>query len=925
MTKSSGPNSSILDGLEGILSKITYSHIIMVFVIAIVAYLVYSFYMGGSSQAAAVSTKSLVEGFQEKELSDLLDKIRVNLYAQEQIWDNKFYNNQPDKKEKELSFWRPLNDTGEGYRLLGHCISESYDAPGGNTMLVMGDTKPPVGSKLVFSFPDNIMTAQRLDSYGEPRTKSPLEGINTYEGLVARINLLRKFVDTCLEQTEKIKTGITAKLNLAHDMDKYKIEVFGKDSLLDTPVKVYSIKPGGTVTVEDGTYNGIRIPAGSSVTLIATNGKTVKFDLDYSGIIDSSNGQFKKPVSESDIYSKTEGITKHDFKVIGPYGLAWQQGSLRTYPDFNNQAISTGGLKRKVTWPYQSAMGTMNVGMSGGGKKGLMEYFVRQIADDEKKMIDKPNVAEDDKIYYSGDNRTNKDYYFGSRNGDKKSVHEADIKRRDFHDSDAVNFNNIIQSPHVYIKKTELNTQPEQVDVSDLENLINEFASKNATWFDADSKLLANIGTMRTTLKGIEVNQYYTDLTFRLQTYWKKLRMVDGGFGISYAKCPDGNSCNCCYAKPGEIVDLHNIPAFKGAYLKFAIIKLNIQPDEQPFIRTITRIQGSLYEYMDKVINNISQNIAELEDVQRAIESNTFSHYPMRIFRPTAPANYVNLGDVIFNHKDTNYKSKEPLLETYACVPEQCVREVRDWLAIDKIYEYQMGDVYLAIYRNPYLQTFRAVTTPGMLPPGRLQKVVACVEKCRLLDDIIEADKCSKKFYKANKSIMESNNLDTDKIINNRTSAIYSNKIQDREKQINVLKEVTRKLQLQDDKAELVNREFNRSKLQSLVDKQRANISAVSDRLSAQKGQIEINVRFNYDKFSGLIYKLRESKVIPAAVADRVVQAVDTAAKQNLDVLPETVVNEVLAACPTPNTEGLVLKSLVESGCYNCYFNDAEQ
>jgi predicted RNA binding protein with dsRBD fold (UPF0201 family) len=677
--------------------------------------------------------------------------------------------------------------------------------------------------------------------------------------------------------------------------------------------------------VEDGTYNGIRIPAGSSVTLIATNGKTVKFDLDYSGIVDPANGQFKKPVSESDIYAKTEGITKHDFKVIGPYGLAWQQGTLRTYPDSNDQAISSGGLKRKVTWPYQSAMGTMNEGMSGGGKKGLMEYFVRQIADGEKSMVDKPNVAEDDKIYYSGDSRTNKDYYFGSRNGDKKSVHEAEIKRRDFHDSEAINFNNTIQSPHVYIKKTQLNTDPEQVDVSGLEELISEFASKNAAWFDSDSKLLANIGNMRTTLKGIEVNQYYTDLAFRLQTYWKKLRMVDGGFGISYAKCPDGNSCNCCYAKAGEIVDLHNIPAFKGAYLKSAIIKLNIQPDEQPFIRTITRIQGSLYEYMDKVINNISQNIAELEDVQRSIESNTFSHYPMRIFRPTAPANYVNLGDVMFNHKDTNYTAKEPLLETYACVPEQCVREVRDWLAIDKIYEYQMGDVYLAIFRNPYLQTFRAVTTPGMLPPGRLQKVVACVEKCRLLDDIIEADKCSKKFYKANKSIMESNNLDTDKIINNRTSALYSNKVQEREKQIKVLKEVARKLQLQDDKAELVNREYNRSKLQNLVDKQRANISAVSDRLSAQKGQIEVNIRFNYDKFSGLIYKLRESKVIPATVADKVVQAVDTAAKQNLDVLPETVVNEVLAACPTPNTEGLVLKSLVESGCYNCYFNDAEQ
>lgn len=903
--------------ISSMIGQITYKHILVVFIIAILGYLAYVYF---TSPTTIQQTK---EGFQTQELNDLLDKIRVNLYDQAHIWNNRFYNNQPDKKEKEISFWRPLNDTGEGYRVLGHCVSESYDSPNSNTMLVMGDTKPPIGSKLIFSFPDNIITAPKLDAYGDPRTKNPVIGINTYEDLTRRVAQLRKFIDTCLELSETVKTGVESKLNMAHDMDKYKIEVFGKDSLFGTPIKTYFIKPGGTVTIDDGEYNGIRVPAGSSVTLVSTTGKTVQFDLAYSGIVDTKTGKFKKPVSESDIYSKTEGISKHDFKVIGPYGLAWQQGTLRTYPVDESQ----GDLKLTVEWPYQYGMGTQNVGLSGGGKDGLLAYFKNQVEDGEKGMITATNVEDDDKIYYG---TYDNGIYFGTASGtsDGKTIHPPDIKRRnDRRDLENGGAKKTVQSPHVFIKRQVIETKAEQTDIDGLKTAIVDFTNKNSDWFDPDNKLLEKINTMRTDLTGIEVNQYYIDLAFRLQKYKKKMKTTNTGvFGTSVANCPNGDGCDCCYAKEDGIADLHNIPEFKGAYLKSAIIRLNIQQDEQPFIRTITRIKDSLYEYMDKVINNISQNIAELEDIQRAIDTNSFTHFPMRIFRPTPPPKYVSVGDVIFNHTDSNYiTKKDPLLETFACIPEQCVREVRDWLAVDRIYEYQQGDVYLAIFRNPYMQTFRAVTTPGMMPPGRLQKVVACVEKCRLLDDIIEADKCSKKFYKANKSIIESNNLDTDKVVNNRASAIYGNKIQEREKQINLLKEVTRKLQLQDDKADMVNREYNRAKLQNLVDKQRANISAVADRLSAQKGQIEVNVRFNYDKFSGIIYKLRESKVLPSVVADKVMTAVDTAAKEKLDVLPENVVNEVLAACPTPNTEGLVLKSLVESGCYNCYFNDEEQ
>jgi hypothetical protein len=36
---------------------------------------------------------------------------------------------------------------------------------------------------------------------------------------------------------------------------------------------------------------------------------------------------------------------------------------------------------------------------------------------------------------------------------------------------------------------------------------------------------------------------------------------------------------------------------------------------------------------------------------------------------------------------------------------------------------------------------------------GKVVKVVACVEKCKLLDDIIEADKCAKTFYTANAGV----------------------------------------------------------------------------------------------------------------------------------------------------------------------------
>jgi predicted RNA binding protein with dsRBD fold (UPF0201 family) len=308
--------------------------------------------------------------------------------------------------------------------------------------------------------------------------------------------------------------------------------------------------------------------------------------------------------------------------------------------------------------------------------------------------------------------------------------------------------------------------------------------------------------------------------------------------------------------------------------------------------------------------------INKLETLTQDLAANKIEQFPLKIYRPVAPADYTDLGDLIYTVGDSNYERRKPILDTIACVPSQCVRDVREWLPVDKIFEWTQGEFYLAIYRNPYLQTFRASTLPGVLPPGKVVKVVACVEKCKLLDDIIEADKCAKTMYNATKAIQDKGNLDADKPILERESGLYKNEIASREDKLNTMRELTRRLQIQDSKADIINKEYNRQQLQNLVDTQRVNMNKLVNELEDGRKRVDINVKFDYDKFSGLIQRLKPK--LPEPVYRKVVYAVSEAAKRKLDVIPDETVNEIIGYCPSPETQGLVVKALVESGCYGC-------
>ena len=144
-----------------------------------------------------------------------------------------------------------------------------------------------------------------------------------------------------------------------------------------------------------------------------------------------------------------------------------------------------------------------------------------------------------------------------------------------------------------------------------------------------------------------------------------------------------------------------------------------------------------------------------MEQLLFKIDNNDLEHFPMKIYRTIAPRSYISLGDIIFNHEESNFNTSKPVISQFATVPQQCVKAVRDWQMTDKVYTYDRDDKYLSLFLNPYTGTFFAVTQKNTLPPGKLNKVVACVGQCELLDNLIQSDKCSKKFYEANKNILK--------------------------------------------------------------------------------------------------------------------------------------------------------------------------
>ncbi len=898
-----------------------YKTIVFVFALAIIIYLAYVLWRSSEQFESVVK-----EGFAPHELTDLLDKIRVGIYDNQSLWNNKFYNNQPGRRETPLSFWLPQLTDGSslpsGYKILGTCVSENtnYDSPADTTMLVKGDVKAPTGAIDVFTFPHNELTRPRLDKRGQPLSRFVLKDIKELKDVDDRI----LEVEAYLEDLNKTYTGIKESFELAQSQVnkfmEFDVIAYGPESYFKSSLYNTKIKNGQTITLPQGQYQSMRVPVGSRGTLVFEDGHTDTFSFPYSGILDEKDPEKYKgestgiPLTYVDVYESGADIQK--WMITGDYGLGFLRGSTKNIFWRGDGKINSRPYNYATSLNY--GFGDMQsdqefTGLYAHGKADLIDYFnriEREHPEKTKITIEQAKAALNPatQVYLgqrTGGAGTGGNYWFVLSKLENAEIYTVNNKIR--WGTKTVDAKKIIESPHLSIIDSGI-TGFDDI-INDLRT-VDEYKRKFMTdhgWYAPGIDGFAKLDDSQFK-SGFTVKQVYMDLAFRMHTKKKSLR----GGGID---CPDGNGCNCCNIDDDKWVSLTAGGEDHGPLVS-ATITFDAPTQQIPYYRKYITMNANITVYIEGEITAAYKQLAQLYDFKTLIKNNGLEPFPLRILRPSAPEGYVSLGDVLFNHKDPGYTAKLPIIDKFGCVPEQCVRDMRDWQESDKIFEYNRDGKYLAIYKNKYLQTFRASTVAGVLPSGKVAKVVACVEKCQLVDDILTADKCARKFYNSNKAVIESTNLDNDNVVLSRESAIYQDQIRDRQDKITELQDVARKLQVQDAKAEIVNREFNRDKLQNLIGKQQANIAHLGQKLRDQSGQIDINLKFDYAKFMELLYKLPDT--VPAATKKKIIDIVDTRAGQKLEALPDDVVNAVLAECPTPESEGLVRKSLVESGCYGC-------
>ena len=254
-------------------------------------------------------------------------------------------------------------------------------------------------------------------------------------------------------------------------------------------------------------------------------------------------------------------------------------------------------------------------------------------------------------------------------------------------------------------------------------------------------------------------------------------------------------------------------------------------------------------------------------------------------------------------------------------MPIHCTRPIREWLITDKVFEYSKNNKYCAIYKNPYTGTFIAVDT-NVLPEGKVCKVVACVAKCTAIDELTKADECARKYQQLNKSIVD--NITTQKIDTGMTEeTIYLKKIKAQSDSIARLKTRAQTMQLTLDKADIVNEEMNKSKLQNYVDTQQRNIELVAQKLDTDKNTIKTNINIPIDIINNIINTIRDLDTLTqdekTAIVNKIIL---NATNLSNNIITEDEfkarINNILKRCPEYDTGGLVKKTLVDNVCYGC-------
>jgi len=319
------------------------------------------------------------------------------------------------------------------------------------------------------------------------------------------------------------------------------------------------------------------------------------------------------------------------------------------------------------------------------------------------------------------------------------------------------------------------------------------------------------------------------------------------------------------------------------------------------------------------IATNVIPHLSQLFEFQTALNNGSIDYFPLQIYEPIAPPNYTALGHVFCNTAKDFYKISTA--DNMACVPSQCVKEIRDWQTSDKVFEYNQSGVYWALFKNPYTGTFIAVNQPQM-PTGKVCKVVACVAKCTAVDELKKADECARKYQQINQSIMNNVTQNPD-LVASTEEDIYLQKIKTQSDNIARLKQRAQQMQINIDKADIVNEEMNKSKLQDYVDTQKRNIDLVVKQLEKDKHKIKTDINIPVNALNKLINIIKNTNSLNTEQKQTIVNKIITNATQLSNNIISSGqynanLNQILKSCPQYDLTGLVKKDLVSNVCYGC-------
>lgn len=420
-------------------------------------------------------------------------------------------------------------------------------------------------------------------------------------------------------------------------------------------------------------------------------------------------------------------------------------------------------------------------------------------------------------------------------------------------------------------------------------------------------ELTYNLSTINFDSKDIIISEPFTNVS---NNYVNNRNYTNDTIEHFYSFWPvGGGSANRGMSSGGTSVDSAsdgNSPTITLPPTSDSIVNINMDSFQNNFMDNIPSANYNITLVYTNEIKITLTNILEFVQFQSNLSKNAIPNLPLKIYEPVAPKDYVALGHVFCNFQEQlkEIQTNDKIGKGVCCVPKNCVKEIRNWNASDKVFEYNQDNTYWALYFNPYIGTFIS-TNVNELPSGMVSKVIACVKKCTAVDELKIADKCARNYNDINKSIKKEVNLGTD-LVSDQEEVFYLEKLKTQSDSITRLSNKAQQLQLGIDKATIVNSEMNKNKLQSYVDEQKANIETILKRLIKDKDSIQTNINIPIDVLNKILEMIKNLNISQS---------------EKNKLLSELLLNRInnkQLICPGYDLAGLVKKQMVSDVCYGC-------